>query len=304
MVSEQAKRAVEGMVAQRANGGADKPLAQVRREWEEFARTVEMPEGARVIPVIAGGIAGEWVEMPGGEAGRVLLLLHGGGYNAGSPLTHRKLGAEFARVTGMRVLIPDYRLAPEHPFPAAVKDALLAYGWLISEGGLKPRDIVAAGDSSGGGLALSMLLALREASAEMPRAAVLLSPWTDLTLSSPSYAEREASDPSVTFKELHQAAVWYAGQRDPADPMASAFFADLSGLPPLLIHVGENEILLDDGRLLAERAGAAGVAVTYKMWPGLWHVFHFESPDVPEAAEAMEEIGAFVRAQFSGSAAE
>jgi monoterpene epsilon-lactone hydrolase len=197
----------------------------------------------------------------------------------------------------MRVLTPDYRLAPEHPFPAAVEDALLAYGWLLSEG-YAPGDIIIGGDSAGGGLALSMLLALREAKAEMPRAAVLMAPWTDLTVSSPSYEDLRHRDPIITRENLREAGVWYAGRRDPADPMASPLFADLTGLPPLLIHAGGDEVMLDDSRRFAERAEAAGVTVTCKVWPGLWHVFQSAVPQVPEAATAMAEIGDFVRAQY------
>jgi len=296
MVSPEAKSEIERLFS--IFNPIDPPLPERRRNWERYALLEPLPEGAKFSPVIAGGIASEWMDMPGTVPGRVFLLLHGGGYNAGSPKTHRKLAAYLALATKMRVLTPDYRLAPEHPFPAAVEDALLAYGWLLSEG-YAPGDIIVGGDSAGGGLALSMLLALREAKAEMPRAAVLMAPWTDLTGSSPSYEELRALDPIITVENLRQAGLWYAGRRDPTDPMASPLFADLTGLPPMLIHAGGDEVMVDDSRRFAERALAAGVAVECKVWPGLWHVFQTAVPHVPEAAVAIAEIGDFVRAQYA-----
>jgi acetyl esterase/lipase len=174
----------------------------------------------------------------------------------------------------------------------------MAYGWLLSQG-LKPRDIVVGGDSAGGGLALSMLLALREAGAEQPRAAVLLAPWTDLTVSSQSYESLRDKDPVITREGLRESGLWYAGRRDPADPMLSPLFADPAGLPPMLIHAGGDEVMVEDSTRFAERAQAAGVAVTLKVWPELWHVFHQSVPDVPEAVAAVGEIGDYVRRAFA-----
>jgi monoterpene epsilon-lactone hydrolase len=295
MISLEAQREIERMVAEKK---PDAPtLAERRREWEAEAERDVLPEEALYSSVIAGGIASEWMDMPQSHPDRVFLLLHGGSYNAGSPKTHRKMAANLARACNARVLVPDYRLAPEHPFPAAVKDALLAYGWLLSQG-RAPHDIIVGGDSAGGGLALSMLLALREAGAAMPRAAVLMAPWTDLTCSSPSYQQLRALDQIIAQERLVEAGLWYAGRRDPRDPMASPLFAELTGLPPMLIHAGGDEVMVDDSRRFVERAQAAGVAVEYKEWPGLWHVFHSASPEVPEAAQAMDEIGRFVAKQF------
>jgi epsilon-lactone hydrolase len=295
MISGEARRELERMFAERR---PELPLAQSRRQWEQDALAEVLPKGARFSQAVAGGVASEWMDMPHVNQDRIFLLLHGGGYNAGSPKTHRKLAANLARATNMRVLTPDYRLAPEHPFPAGVKDALLAFGWLLSQG-RKESDIVIGGDSAGGGLALSMLLALREAGAPMPRAAVLMAPWTDLTVSSPSYERLRSRDPIITREGLREAGLWYAGRRDPADPMLSPLFADLTGLPPLLIHAGGDEVMVDDSRLLGERAQVAGVDVTMKIWPGLWHVFHSATPDVPEAVQAIAEIGEFVRGRFA-----
>lgn len=292
MISPEARAEIAKMFAEKK---PDRPLAQSRREWEEEALAQVLPADARVTPQIADGVACEWMEVAGVVQDRVFLLLHGGGYNAGSPKTHRRLAADLSRVTKMRVLVPDYRLAPEHPFPAAVEDALLAYGWLLGQG-ITEENIVVGGDSAGGGLALSMLLALREAKARLPRGAVLLAPWTDLTASSPSYKASRERDPMITQEGLQEAGLWYAGERDPADPMLSPLFAHLSGLPPMLIHVGGDEVMVDDSRIFAERAEAAGVAVTCKIFPGLWHVFHHAGAAVPEAQQALDEIGAYVAA--------
>lgn len=298
MLSEEARLRIKEMFAERRAGGPEPPLEQSRREWEEDALTVPLPRGARTTEIDAGGVPCEWMDMPRDDERRVLLLLHGGGYSAGSPRTHRKLAANLARFTGMRVLMPEYRLAPENPFPAAVKDVLVVYRWLVGPGGFTPADIVVAGDSAGGGLALSMLLALRDADAPMPRGAVLMSPWTDLSVSSPSYARMRKRDPCIVQKELEDAAHYYAGPRDLRDPLLSPLFAELGGLPPLLVHVGSEEIMLDDSRLLADRVRVAGGTVTYKVWTGLWHCFQHESPDIPEATQALVEIADFIAQQF------
>jgi acetyl esterase/lipase len=168
----------------------------------------------------------------------------------------------------------------------------------LLEQGFSEDRIVVGGDSAGGGLTLSMLLALREAGARMPRLAVLMSPWTDLGVSSPSYERYRKLDPIITREGLGEAGRWYAGERSLSDPMASPLFADLKGLPPMLIHVGGDETMLDDSRLFADRAKAAGVAVTYKLWPEMWHVHQNAAPEVPEAVLAINEIAAFIRSQF------
>jgi acetyl esterase/lipase len=301
MVSPEARAEIDKMLAGRREDArrypSGKPLDVDRREWEAVARLQVLPKGARFHSVDAGGVRAEWMEMPHINRERVYLQLHGGGHNSGSPRTHRKLAASLSRAAHARVLTPEFRLAPEHPYPAAVKDALKVYGWLLDQR-VSEANIVVGGDSSGGGLALSMLLALREAGATMPRAAVLLSPWTDLTTSSPSHDRHRKLDPTVTREALRVAAQWYAGERDPADPKLSPLFADLTGLPPLLVHVGGDEVLLDDGRLLAERARAAGVSAQYRVFDGMWHVHHFWAPEVPEALAAMNDIAAFIRSQF------
>jgi monoterpene epsilon-lactone hydrolase len=301
MVSAEARAEIDRMWSGRqqaaARPAATKTVEQERREWEAASRLVVLPKSARFQSIDAAGVKAEWMEMPPISRDRVFLLLHGGGYTAGSSLTHRKLAAYLSRAAYARVLTPNYRLAPEHPFPAGVKDAIKVYGWLLDQG-VAASNIVVGGDSAGGGLTLSMLLALRDANAEMPRAAVLMSAWTDLTVSSPSVQAHKKIDPSVTREGLRSAAKLYLGDRNPADPMASPLFADPRGLPPMLLQVGGNEILLDDSRILAERARAAGVDATCKIYDGMWHVHQFAAPEVPEAQAAMNDIAAFIRAQF------
>ncbi|MEQ1770904.1 MAG: alpha/beta hydrolase [Devosia sp.] len=299
MLSSEAAAAIARMLEARAETvvrpGASS-LADERANWEAAELAEPLPAGARSFRVDAGGVPAEWVSMPGSRPGRAFFLLHGGGYNSGSCVTHRRLAAEIARHTQLQVLTPDYRLAPEHPFPAAVDDALMAWRWLLEQG-YSAKGIVVGGDSAGGGLALSMLLSLREANLALPRAAVLMSPWTDLTVALPSHETMRARDAMLTQEALIVAADWYARGRL-NDPVVSPVLADLRGLPPLLIHVGGDEVLLDDSRVLAQRARDAGVTVNYKSWLGLWHVFHSAAPNVPESVQALVEIAAFIRSQF------
>lgn len=295
MISEEAKAELRRMFAERKD--PDRPLEQRRREWEEEALQRGVPAGASHLQANAGGVPAEWTQMPGVAHDRVFLWLHGGGYNAGSPRIYRLLAAELSEATGMRVLTPDYRLAPEHPFPAGVEDAVAAYDWLRAEG-IEAANIVVGGDSAGGGLTLSMLLRLREIAAPMPNAAVLLAPWTDLTVSGDSYESLRHLDPIITREGLREAGIMYAGDHDPADPRMSPLFADLVGLPPMLIHAGGDEAMLDDSRIFAERAKAGGVDVAFKIHPGMWHVFHGAGRAIPEARSAIAEIGDFVRARL------
>jgi acetyl esterase/lipase len=272
-------------------------LAEERAAWETGALAMPLPAGARHDPVVAGGIPAEWMEMPDALGGRVVLLLHGGGYTSGSPITHRKLAASLSRAARARVLTPDYRLAPEHPFPAALEDAVAAYDWLRASG-FAPGSIIMAGDSAGAGLAASTLIALHHAGKPLPGAVVLMSAWLDLTASSPSLETHKDVDLQITGEALRAAGRLYIGDGDPADPRASTLFADPTGLPPMLLQVGGDEVLLDDSRTFAERARAAGVDATLEVYEGMWHVFQFTAPEVPEAEAAIHNIAAFIRAQL------
>jgi phosphinothricin tripeptide acetyl hydrolase len=224
----------------------------------------------------------------------VVLYLHGGGYVIGSPPSHRHLAAAIAGAAAANALLLDYRLAPEHPYPAAVEDATAAYRWLLARG-IAPGSVVIAGDSAGGGLTVATLLALREARVPLPAAGVCISPWVDLTCSGGSYVTKAAADPIVGRAGVEQMARAYLGSTAPREPLASPLFADLRGLPPLLIHVGSEEVLLDDSVQLAERARAAGVDTTLEVYERMIHVWHWFLPMLDEAQTAVEAIGRFAR---------
>jgi len=259
-----------------------------------------IPPGVRVSPAKVGGVPGEWVEafseaQPDAKANAkpVLLYLHGGGYFACSAESHRPITVAFAR-EGFRVLAPDYRLAPENPFPAAVDDAFASYRGLLGEG-YTPDRIVAAGDSAGGGLTMSLLLALRAAGLPLPAGAVLFSPWTDLAATGESI--RTNADRCAMFHgpDIAASARYYIGETDPRNPLASSIYADLTGLPPLLFHVGADEVLLDDSTRLAERARAAGVKVEIKIWPVVPHAWQLAPHKIPEARQSLRESATFLR---------
>ena len=262
-----------------------------RARQEKMAGYLRLPADVHCQPVEVEDISGEWVSAPGANLG-TMLYLHGGSYSVGSIHTHRELAARLSRATGTRVLPIDYRLAPEHPFPAALEDACAAYRWLLEQG-CEPSRLVIAGDSAGGGLTLATLIALREAGDPLPAGAVCLSPWTDLTVSGDSHQTRAKDELMLTTAELAHSAQIYAGGQDLRSPYISPLFADPAGLPPLLIQAGSDEILLDDARQFAEKAQAAGVQVTLKVWEGMFHVFQM-IPFLPETKKALGQIGEFV----------
>jgi acetyl esterase/lipase len=270
------------------------PLESQRQEWEAAVAAINLQLDAVVIPVDLDGIYGEWVTDRDNDAAGVLLFLHGGGYNAGSCKTHRALAAHLARAARTRVLLIDYRLAPEHPCPAAIEDAVYAYRWLLQQGNA-PRQIAIGGDSAGGGLALATLIALRDRSVEGPAAAFLLSPWLDLALRGESMQTRAQLDPLTSHNGLREAAKLYLGDLAPDEPRASPLYADLHQLPPLLIHVGDHELLRSDATRLTEKATAAGVPVQLAIWDDMWHVWHAWADELPEARAAIVQVGEFVR---------
>jgi len=224
----------------------------------------------------------------------VVLYLHGGGYAIGSIKTHRALAANISKAAGVRVLLIDYRLAPEHPHPAAVDDAVTAWRWLLRQG-LDPSRMVISGDSAGGGLTMATLIALRDAGEALPACAVPISPWVEMEAVSESWTTRAEADPMVHIEGLKLMADWYLNGQDPRAPLASPLHADLSGLPPLLVQVGDAEVLLDDSTRLVEKAKAAGVDATCDVIPDGIHVMHAFAPLVPEATAAIDRLAAFVR---------
>jgi acetyl esterase/lipase len=270
-------------------------IEQARVAMEDFAaRHFPPPADTVVEPAAAGGVPAEWVSRAGTTDGPVILYLHGGSYLVGSPRTHRELGARLVGAAGGRVLLLDYRLAPEHPCPAALADALAAYRWLLDEG-VDARRMVVAGDSAGGGLALATLVAARDAGLPVPAAGVCLCPWTDLALTGASLTTRAARDPFLAREGLAQAVALCLGELDARDSRASPLYADLAGLPPLLVQAGGVDILHDDATRLAERARAAGVDVTLDVWDAMPHCWQAFAALLPEGQQAVERAGAFIR---------
>lgn len=247
------------------------------------------------------GLPAEWLVPHTPDQNGTLLYLHGGGYVVCGPDTHRPMVAALARNAKTRALVIDYRLAPEHPFPAAVEDALKAYRWLVAQG-TPPESITVAGDSAGGGLTLALLLSLRDAGDPLPAGAALLSPWTDLTMSGWTHVTNRKRDPMLSTEGALLASHHYLAGASPSDPLASPLYGRFEGLPPLFIHVGGNEILLDDSLRLAERARAAGVSVEIKVWPDLPHVFQ-AFRFLPETRASLSLIAAFLKASMEQGAA-
>lgn len=272
-------------------------VAQRRAQYERAERVFPTPPDVAVEIVKAPERNAEYLRPPGVLDEAAVLYLHGGGYVIGSPRSHRHLAAAIGRAAGTPTLLLDYRLAPEHPFPAAVDDAVAAYQWLLGRG-LPSRRIVVAGDSAGGGLTVALLLALRERGIPQPAGGVCISPWVDLTCSGASYATKAGTDPIVTRDGVAAMAQAYAGTGDFKGPLVSPLFADLRGLPPLLVQVGSEEVLLDDARGLSARARAAGVDVTLEEWPAMIHVWHWFLPMLDEAERAIATIGGFVRTRI------
>ncbi len=286
----------EGVVEMMTLGtpqGVIRSVDDIRRPLDRVTR-ITQPTGAQHRPIATDYFSGEWVTSDASAPERVILFLHGGGYVSGSPATHAPITGRLAKEAQARVFALDYRLAPEHPFPAQVEDAWAAYWWLLNEQGLSPGQITVAGDSAGGGLTVALLLALRDAGVPLPAGAVCLSPWFDLTLCGATLAINEPTD-YLNFDVLHASAQMYADGRDLRHPLISPIYADLAGLPPLLIQAGSAEMLLDDSRRFATRARDAGVDVQLEVWEHMVHVWHFTWLLEPKARQAVTQIGRFVR---------
>lgn len=281
----------------RAAGSFDGDLATMRRMTSR-APAYAKPVDITWQPVDAAGVPAEWVTPDDAVPGRAIVYLHGGGYATGTLDSARALFTHLARATRARLLAVDYRLAPEHPFPAAVEDAVAAYRFAIAAGHA-PGAVALCGDSSGGGLALATLVALRDHGDPLPGTAVCMSPWTDLTLSGSSLEANGDSDPMVSAATLAMMADAYLGQIDRRSPTASPLFADLTGLPPLLVQVGAGELLVDDASRFTERAREAGVDVTLEVWDDVFHVWQGFADLLPEARAAIAQIGTYVDHQLS-----
>jgi len=286
----------EATVQVGSSDDAGRPSIEQRRAAIELLGDFFVPPDDVVrSQVSARGVPGVWLTNPTSAPDRVLLYLHGGAYQIGSSHSHGELAARIARSAGTRALVIDYRLAPEHPFPAAVHDALAAYSWLLEEEGIPASSVVVAGDSAGGGLVAALLVAARDRGLALPAGAAMLSAWTDMTGSGESYRTRHDDDPILVGEWLIGAGREYLGGADARDPLASPLFADLAGLPPLLLQVGTAEILQDDSVGFARSAQTAGVDVTLEVNEELPHVFQIIA-NAPEAVAATERIGDFLAA--------
>jgi epsilon-lactone hydrolase len=269
--------------------------AERRQRLDEVGSIWPVADDVRLEAVDLGGIPGEWSRVPGTEDSEVLLFFHGGGYCSGSIASHRRMVTEAGRKAGRRTLAVGYRLAPEHPFPAALEDAVKAWRFL-REQGIAARDVAVGGDSAGGGLTVALLMHLREAGMELPACGWLVSPWTDLTLSGSTLTAKESVDPLVHEGYLRELAEAYLPKAmDRKDPRVSPLFANLSGLPPLLIQVGSAETLLADATRLAAAAGAADVPATLEIWPHMIHAWPVWNARLEAGREALAHAGAFIR---------
>ena len=287
---------VLGLLAERPLGEGNPTLEQMRAGME--ASAFPTTDAATVTPVEANGVPGEWVTVPESDPDRRLLYVHGGGYVIGSPVTHRRLCEDIARAGGCAVLNLGYRLAPEHPFPAAVEDAIEGLRYLQSngpDGESAAASTFVAGDSAGGGLTLATLLAARAQGVDQPNAAIGISAWTDLAITGDSISGRADQDPLITDSSMiHDMAAQYLGETEAQDPLASPLYADYAGLPPLLLQVGEAEVLLDDTTRVTQKARADGVDVVEEVWDDMFHVWHQFAPMLPEGQQAIDRIGEFI----------
>jgi acetyl esterase/lipase len=277
----------------------DAPVEKWRTRMEWSDRFIKLPREVEVKRDLAEGVPIEWIIPFNASSQSVIFYIHGGGFTWGWYNLERRLVAHICQTAACRALAVDYRLAPEHPFPAGLEDCLTAYHGLLKNG-TSPRDIVMAGFSAGGNLTLATLISLRDAGDPLPAAAVCISPLTDLEGTGESFLTKQ--DPALSEKLVLTNARHYAGNQDLRLPLLSPHSGDLRGLPPLLIQVGGDEILLSDATRLADNARAAGVDVSLVVWPGMWHGWHLFAPSLPEAQQAVDAIGAFIREQLNKAA--
>ena len=269
-----------------------------RQRLDEVGSVWPAATDVKLEPVDLGGVPGEWSSVAGSDASRVLMFFHGGGYCSGSIRSHRRLVTEAGRSAGIRTLAVGYRLAPEHPFPAAMEDALTAWQFLRQQG-IAARHIAIGGDSAGGGLAVVLNNRLRDADEELPGCVWLVSPWTDLTMSGSTLITKDNVDPIIHKGYLGELADAYVppgmGRKD---PRVSPLYADLKGLPPMLVQVGSAETLLEDATRFAAAAGAADVSVTLEIWPHMIHAWPMWNAGLKPGRSALAHAGAFMRAHL------
>ncbi len=281
--------------------GATAAIADLREEYDRAVEIFPLPDGVTCEPGSLGGVPGEWLRPEGADAARALLYFHGGGYVLGSTRSHRHMVAALAKGAGVHAFSADYRLAPEHPFPAAVEDGAAVWQGLL-ESGIDPASAVIGGDSAGGGLTVATLVKARDDGLAMPAGGLCISPWTDMTLEAGSYATKADSDPMVKQNQIERwTGVYLGADTDRRHPWASPLYADLEGLPPLLVQVGSEEVLLDDSVSLAEAARRAGVEVRLSVADEMIHVWHWFDRLLDRAKDGIDEATAFIRARTGPS---
>ena len=297
MVSKQMLRMMKAIKKTFQSGGDG--VEVWRKGLNTITAALMLPEDVKAEPVDIEGVPAKWISTPETIQDKLLFFLHGGGHVSGSIKTHQDFAARLSRVSKARVILIDYRLAPEHPFPAGLEDAVKAYKWLIEDEKINPKNLIIGGDSAGGNLTLTTLLKLRELNIDLPIAAILMSPWTDLVGTGESMKTKVEVDPFISPEAGELFAKLYAGKNDRTNPLISPLYGDLKGLPPLFIQVGTAEVLLDDSIRLAERAKAAGVEVELDVWEDMIHDFAMFAAVVPESQQGIENIGKFLLKHFT-----
>lgn len=292
MSKQQLDALVTILRARRAEGT---PTVEERRAGiQETGDKLPVPPEAIIEKIEVAGCWTEWVSAPGANPNRQVLYLHGGGYVIGSPHSHRNLAYNIAKAMDARVLVIDYRMAPEDPFPAAVDDAVAAWKWMLAQGG-NPAKMAIMGDSAGGGLTVATQIALKNEGVALPACSCLISPWTDLEGTGESVKTKADADPMIQPESLAWFSDLYRAGTDVRDPLVSPLYADLSNLPPMLIQVGTAEILMDDSTRLAEAARKVGVDVTLELWDDMPHIWHIFAPMLDEGQQAIDKLGAWAR---------
>ena len=281
----------------RSGFSVNRTVEQHRKFLLRVSKLSLLPFGTKVQQLSIDGVSAEWVSGRKAQENRVVLYLHGGAYTFGSTVTHRDIAARISNASGARVLNLDYRLAPEHPHPAAVEDATNAFRWLLKQE-ISPKNIAIAGDSAGGGLTLATMIALRDAGDPLPAAAACIAPWTDLENTGESVKTKANVDPLLSPDWATYMANFYVNGQDPHAPTISPLYANLKGLPPIIIQVGSDEILVSDAVRFTDRAREEGVEVRLDEWDRMWHVWHFFGGKMPEADKAIVEIGEFLKTHF------
>lgn len=271
---------------------AETPIANQRKKLDKLTGIAPLPMGVRTRAITIRGIPALWIDVKA-KTQRTVLFLHGGAYNIGSIDSHKELAARLGVAAQANVLLIDYRLAPEHAFPAGLDDAFEAYQWLLIQG-YKPSNMTIAGDSAGGGLALSLTMKLRDIKAPLPACLCLISPWTDLTMSGESVRTNATKDIMLNPAWMRLLAHNYAGPDRLADPLASPHYGNYKGLPPMVVHVGEDELVLSDSERLASKAKASGVELSLDINPDMWHIWHVHAGYMPEAKKALKKLGRFI----------